>query len=84
MLINVLASVKPDYIVAALDGEKQTFRSEDFTGYKAHRKPMEEDFSSQIPKVFEIISNAIYGVVNKQSMLALAQTLDILAKAYIM
>jgi len=34
-----------------------------------------------IPIVFEIISNAIYGAVNKQSILALAQTIDILAKA---
>ncbi len=55
MLINLLSKVKPDYAVAALDGEKPTFRVEDFTQYKAHRKPMEEDLSSQIPKVFEIL-----------------------------
>jgi len=55
MLINLLSRVKPDYAVAALDGEKPTFRVEDFTQYKAHRKPMEEDLSSQIPKVFEIL-----------------------------
>lgn len=54
MLISVLELIKPDYAVAALDGIKPTFRSEDFTGYKAHRKPMEDDLSSQIPKVFEI------------------------------
>ncbi len=54
MLINVLDQIKPDYAVAALDGMKPTFRVEDFTGYKAHRTPMEEDLSGQIPKVFEL------------------------------
>ena len=55
MLINVLDQVKPDYIVAALDGQEPTFRVEEFTAYKAQRKPMEEDLQSQIPKVFEIL-----------------------------
>jgi DNA polymerase I len=55
MIINVLDQIKPDYVVAALDGEKPTFRVEDFTGYKAHRHPMEDDLSVQIPKVFEIL-----------------------------
>jgi hypothetical protein len=55
MIINVLDQVKPDYMVAALDGREPTFRVADFTAYKAHRKPMEEDLESQIPKVFEIL-----------------------------
>lgn len=55
MLINVFESLKPDYVVTALDDVAPTFRVEEFTGYKAHRKPMEDDLSSQIPKVFEII-----------------------------
>jgi DNA polymerase-1 len=55
MVINVLDQIKPDYMVAALDGREPTFRSVDFTAYKAHRKPMESDLESQIPSVFEII-----------------------------
>ena len=55
MIINILEQLKPDYAVAALDGEKPTFRVEDFTGYKAHRRPMEDDLNSQIPKVIEIL-----------------------------
>ena len=55
MLITVLTTHKPDYLVAALDSKEPTFRIEDFTGYKAHRKPMEDDLSVQIPKVFEIL-----------------------------
>lgn len=57
MLINVLNEIKPSYVVAALDSMEPTFRIEDFTAYKAHRKPMEEALSSQIPKVFEILSS---------------------------
>lgn len=55
MVINVLDLIKPQYVLAALDGEKPTFRVENFTAYKAHRKPMEDDLASQIPKVFEIL-----------------------------
>ena len=56
MLINMLTQVKPDYLVAALDGEKPTFRVGDFTSYKAHRKPMEDSLSSQIPKTLDMLS----------------------------
>lgn len=55
MLINILDQIKPSHMIAALDSMEPTFRAEDFTGYKAHRKPMEEDLASQLPKVFEII-----------------------------
>ena len=55
MLISVFDALKPDYVVAALDDIEPTFRVGDFTGYKAHRKPMEEGLSSQIPKVFEVL-----------------------------
>jgi DNA polymerase-1 len=55
MLINLFDLVKPNYVVAALDGTAPTFRVEEFTGYKAHRKPMEENLSSQIPKVLEVL-----------------------------
>ncbi|GEM_PF-152938 len=55
MIINLLDQVKPQYFVAAIDGEKPVFRHEDFTGYKAHRRPVEDDLSVQIKKVFEIL-----------------------------
>ncbi len=55
MLISVFELIKPDYVVTAMDDMAPTLRHEDFTGYKAHRRPMEDDLSSQIPKVFEII-----------------------------
>ena len=55
MVLNVLEQIKPDYMVAALDGQEPTFRVGEFTAYKAQRKPMEEDLQVQIPKVFEIL-----------------------------
>lgn len=55
MIINILSQIKPDYIIAAVDGQKPTFRVQEFTQYKAQRKPMEDDLKSQIPKVFEIL-----------------------------
>lgn len=55
MIINVLEQIKPDYMVAALDGKEPTFRVGEFTSYKAHRKPMDEDLQVQIPKVFDIL-----------------------------
>lgn len=55
MIISIFDSIKPDYAVAALDGKKPTFRSEEFTSYKAHRAELDPDLVSQIPKVFEII-----------------------------
>lgn len=55
MLINLISQVKPDYMAAALDGQKPTFRIEDFTAYKAHRKPMEDSLASQIPKCLDML-----------------------------
>jgi len=55
MLISVFDQTKPDYVLAAMDDIAPTFRVEGFTGYKAHRRPMEDELSGQIPKVFEII-----------------------------
>ncbi len=55
MLINVFDQIKPDYVVAAMDSKEPTFRVEDFTAYKAHRKLMEDDLAVQIPMVFEIM-----------------------------
>jgi DNA polymerase-1 len=55
MLINVLQQVSPNYAVAVLDTKAPTFRHVDFTGYKAHRRPMEDQLSVQIPKIMEVV-----------------------------
>jgi len=55
MLISTFGQIEPDYVLIANDDIEPTFRVEEFTAYKAHRKPMEDSLSSQIPKVYEII-----------------------------
>ncbi len=55
MLITVLQQVSPDYVVAVLDTKVPTFRHVDFTGYKAHRRPMEDMLSVQIPRIKEVV-----------------------------
>jgi DNA polymerase-1 len=55
MLISLINETRPDCIVAALDSRKPTFRSEEFSNYKAQRKEMEDDLKVQIPLVFESI-----------------------------
>lgn len=55
MLISIFEAVKPDFAMAAVDGQKPTFRSVEFTAYKAHRKETEQDLGAQIPKILEII-----------------------------
>jgi len=62
MLINVLDTIKPHYVVSALDSKEPNFRVEQFVSYKAHRKPMENDLSIQIPKVLEIMDS--FGIKN--------------------
>jgi DNA polymerase I len=57
MLINILNAIKPQYMIAAIDGAEPVFRNEDFTGYKAHRKPMDDELAVQIPKIFEVLDS---------------------------
>lgn len=56
MIISIIQELKPDYMIAALDSMKPTFRSEEFSNYKAQRKEMDEELRVQIPIVFDAIS----------------------------
>lgn len=46
---------KPDYVAIARDAPQKTFRHELAPDYKATRKKMEDDFTSQIPIIQNII-----------------------------
>src|SRR5258708_39317902 len=50
-LLNLIRDRKPDYIVAAFDGEGPVFRSEIFADYKAQRAEMPDDLKPQIDVV---------------------------------
>lgn len=62
MLINVLDTIHPHYVISALDSKEPNFRVEQMVTYKAHRKPMEDDLSVQIPKVIEVLET--FGIKN--------------------
>jgi DNA polymerase-1 len=51
MLMRLIDEEKPDYIIAAFDAEKPTFRHETYAAYKAGRRPMADELRSQIPLV---------------------------------
>lgn len=55
MLISLIKETNPDCLIAALDSQKPTFRSEEFSNYKAQRKEMDEELKVQIPLVFKAI-----------------------------
>lgn len=57
MLAKLMEEEKPDYIVAAFDAGKPTFRHEAYDQYKAGRRPMADELRSQIPlvrRLFEV------------------------------
>lgn len=66
MLLKLLRDIKPDYIVVAFDVKGPTTRHEEFTDYKATRKPMPDDLSPQIPFIKDIIRGFSISVIEKQ------------------
>jgi len=51
MLRKLMTSSKPDYIAAIFESSEPTFRSEQFTEYKANRTEMPPDLGDQIPYI---------------------------------
>ena len=49
ILLKLMEDEKPDGIVAAFDVKEKTFRHAMYEGYKAQRKAMAPELSSQIP-----------------------------------
>jgi len=64
MLISLVKETNPDCVLAALDSQKPTFRSEEFSNYKAQRKEMDEELRVQIPIVFEAINQLGIETIN--------------------
>ena len=55
ILFKAIKDVEANYVVACFDTRKPTFRHEQFEEYKAHRAPMPEGISSQIPIMKEVL-----------------------------
>ncbi len=55
MMIKIIKTYSPDYLVVALDSPGDTFRHEMFHEYKANRPEPPDDLKLQIPLVIEMI-----------------------------
>ncbi|MEO8851764.1 MAG: DNA polymerase I [Allobranchiibius sp.] len=55
MLINVLRDEEPTHVGVAFDVSRQTFRSEEYAGYKATRSASPDEFKGQVSLVREVL-----------------------------
>ena len=55
MLINVLRDEEPTHLAVAFDVSRQTFRSEEYTEYKAGRSATPDAFAGQVPLLKEVL-----------------------------
>ncbi len=49
MLLTAIDTLKPDHLAVCLDSPGPTFRQTEFIGYRAKRKPADQDLVSQLP-----------------------------------
>lgn len=57
MLLNLVKEISPTHIAVAFDVSRKTFRSEKFPDYKAQRAKTPDEFRSQMPYLYEIITS---------------------------
>jgi DNA polymerase-1 len=68
MLLKLLRDLAPDYIVVTFDLKGPTTRHEEFTDYKATRKPMPDDLIPQIPFIKDVVRGFSISVLEKQGV----------------
>jgi DNA polymerase-1 len=66
MLINVLRDEKPTHIVVAFDVARRSFRTEQYSEYKANRLETPTDFKGQVSLVQEVLAALRVPVVVKE------------------
>jgi DNA polymerase-1 len=65
MLINVLRDEQPTHIGVAFDVSRQTFRSEEYSDYKANRSKSPDEFSGQVSLVKEVLAALRIATIEK-------------------
>ncbi|MHC4414711.1 MAG: DNA polymerase I [Planctomycetota bacterium] len=67
ILLKLLREHKPDYLVVAIDvsGDKETFRSQLYPDYKAHREETPEDFRPQVERCLQVLEQMGVPVVGE-------------------
>lgn len=66
MIISIIKEFKPDYILAAFDLPKPTYRHEAYTDYKAGRKKSDDELVSQIKRAYEFYKAFNIPVLEKE------------------
>lgn len=56
VLDKIIKEIQPEYIVAAFDLKKPTFRHKKYEKYKANRHKMPDDLAKQLPQVKKMLS----------------------------
>lgn len=67
VLLNVLNTVRPKYVVCAFDLPGKTFRHEQFKEYKAQRERAPEELSAQFPRVQDVVRALNIPIMTKKS-----------------
>jgi len=68
MLMKILRERKPDCLAITFDEKGPTHRHEEFKEYKAHRPPMPDGMSAQIPYIHQVVEAFGIPVVRKQGL----------------
>ncbi|HWI42740.1 MAG TPA: DNA polymerase I [Nocardioides sp.] len=55
MLVNVLRDEQPTHVAVAFDVSRATFRSEEYSDYKAKRNKTPDEFRSQLPLIEKVL-----------------------------
>lgn len=66
MLLKIINDLKPEYIVAAFDLPKPTYRHEAYKEYKAKRPELDEDLSKQIERSRDVLEAFAIPIYQKE------------------
>jgi DNA polymerase-1 len=66
MLLKVLRERQPQYLALAFDSKAPTFRHREYPEYKAHRPPMPEELTMQLPFIQKIIRGLNLPILEKE------------------
>ena len=58
MILSAIDTLNPDYLIVCLDSPGPNFRNDEFVGYRAQRKPAEDDLKSQLPIIPDTLETA--------------------------
>ena len=65
MLINVLRDEQPTHLAVAFDVSRQTFRTEEYSDYKANRSKSPDEFQGQVSLIKEVLAALRIPVLEK-------------------